>query len=209
MSLKPYNELVKLDVLPFCEYRSDKTRQIPYLNWAKCIELLHENGAEKVYYQPILSDKGHPLHMTDLEFGESGNRCYEVRVRVFIDENTYELSYPLINGMYVIDGKGVNQRAIHTALARAFVKCVAIHTGLGFDLWVKGGDGEDAMGDDLHSHDIWAIKKRIEQLVTVKIDNGKEMRDIYRHLHITEKQYNSIMGYFNTINNLEKMLKEL
>ena len=49
--LKPYSELVKIDVLPYCDKREakdDKGRkvQVPYLNWATCKNLLHENGAE-------------------------------------------------------------------------------------------------------------------------------------------------------------------
>jgi hypothetical protein len=45
--LKPYSELVKIDVLPFCEVRETKDEngkkiKVPYLNWAKCKELLHK-----------------------------------------------------------------------------------------------------------------------------------------------------------------------
>lgn len=41
--LKKYEELRKIDVTPYCEER-DKAL---YLNWAKCIDLLHENGDRK------------------------------------------------------------------------------------------------------------------------------------------------------------------
>ena len=42
--LKNFNEMRKVDVLPYCEKREGML----YLNWAKCIDLLHENGAETV-----------------------------------------------------------------------------------------------------------------------------------------------------------------
>lgn len=63
MALKSYNELVKLDVAKHCEYRDAKDEQgrkirVPYLNWAKCIELLHQNGAETVYYTPLRAPMG-------------------------------------------------------------------------------------------------------------------------------------------------------
>lgn len=45
--LKPYDELVKVNVLPYCAEREG----FMYLNWAKCMELLRENGAEKVYFE--------------------------------------------------------------------------------------------------------------------------------------------------------------
>lgn len=41
--LKPYKELRKIDIRPYCEEQEG----LLYLNCAKCIDLLHENGAEK------------------------------------------------------------------------------------------------------------------------------------------------------------------
>ena len=60
--LKPYNELVQVDVLPRCDYREAKDERgqkvkVPYLNWAVCKSMLHENGAETVYYTPLKTDK--------------------------------------------------------------------------------------------------------------------------------------------------------
>ena len=39
--LKPYSELVKVDVTKYCKKRDG----MDYLNWAKCVELFHEHGA--------------------------------------------------------------------------------------------------------------------------------------------------------------------
>ena len=41
--LKPYDEMIKIDVRPYCKKRDG----LDYLNWATCIKLLHENGAGK------------------------------------------------------------------------------------------------------------------------------------------------------------------
>ena len=51
--LKKFDELYKIDVMPYCDLKDgkdDKGKQIkiPYLNWAKCVTLLHDNGAERV-----------------------------------------------------------------------------------------------------------------------------------------------------------------
>lgn len=56
--LKGFNELVQIDVLPFCDKRkakddNGKPIEVPYLPWAKCKMLLHENGAGEVYFVPL------------------------------------------------------------------------------------------------------------------------------------------------------------
>ena len=135
--LKSYEELKKIDVTPFCEDRDGFT----YLNWAKCIDLLHENGAEKVYFAPIPDEKtGSSLRMTDQTFTDSKgntNRCYETRIKVVIDDNEYEMQSPVMNGSNPVKDNSMSQQRVWNSMCRSFVKCVAIHTGLGFNLWLK------------------------------------------------------------------------
>ena len=74
--LKPYAELRKVDVLPFCEMREakddkGKTIKVPYLNWAKCVDLLYQNGAEKVFFEPCTLPNGSSLIMSDEKFALS------------------------------------------------------------------------------------------------------------------------------------------
>ena len=142
--LKSYAELSKIDVTPYCDYRDAKDDQgrkikVPFLNWAVCKKLLHENGAESVYYTPMISDNGSYLfvsrEVTNKDGRETG--CYFVRVEIHIDEKTYQMDMPLLNGTNVVYDDTLNQLRIANAHARAFVKGVAIHTGLGFDLWAK------------------------------------------------------------------------
>ena len=62
MALLPFEELIKVDVRPFCETRKAKDDNgnvvdIPYLNWAKCVKLLHENGAKDVWAECYLCGK--------------------------------------------------------------------------------------------------------------------------------------------------------
>ena len=137
MALKPYEEMRKVDVRQYCEERDGMT----YLNWAKCIDLLHENGAEKVYWVPIPDEKtGSSLRMTDTTFTDSKsntNRCYETRIKVVIDDNEYEMQTPVMNGSNPVKDNSMSQQRVWNSMCRAFVKCVAIHTGLGFNLWLK------------------------------------------------------------------------
>lgn len=137
MAIKSYKEMREIDVRPYCEERDGML----YLNWAKCIALLHENGAEKVDWMPIPDEKtGSSLRMTEQTFTDSKgntNRCYETRIRVMIDDDEYEMQTPVMNGVNPVKDNSMNQQRLWNSMCRAFVKCVAIHTGLGFNLWLK------------------------------------------------------------------------
>lgn len=68
--LKSYAEMRKIDVSKECDKRKakdDRGREIevPYLNWAKCVELLHKNGADVVYFEPCVNANGSSLFMSD------------------------------------------------------------------------------------------------------------------------------------------------
>lgn len=137
MALKSYEEMRKIDVRPYCEERDG----MMYLNWAKCMALLHENGARKVNWLPIPDERtGTSLRMVDTVFTDSKgntNRCYETRIKVIIDDDEYEMQTPVMNGSNPVKDNSMSSQRVWNSMCRAFVKCVAIHTGLGFDLWLK------------------------------------------------------------------------
>jgi len=216
--LKPYSELVKIDVLPFCEQRDTKddrgkTVKVPYLNWAKCKELLHNNGAETVYFEPIVNEKtGSTLFMTDIPFTDSKgnqNRCFEVRVRIVIDELDFVQNYPLLNGMYVVREDTINQLRLSNAQARAFVKGVAIRTGLGFSLWLEEDKIPTDEPENLYFHSILKVKERVQKLITVKMDAGLSIPDICKELHIDEDQFNIYLKEYAVLDRLEKAIAKL
>ena len=132
--LKSYEELRKIDVKPYCKKRDG----LDYLNWAKCIELLHKNGAEVVHWEPIVDpETGSSLIMSKQTFTDSKgntNRCYETRIRVTIDDKVYEMQTPVMNGANPVKDNSMSQQRVWNSMCRAFVKCVAIKTGLGFDI---------------------------------------------------------------------------
>lgn len=218
--LKPYSELVKVDVLPFCEYREAKddkkrTIQVPYLNWAKCVDLLHEYGAETVWFEPCVNEKGSSLFMTEQVYGDEGktHRCYEVRVRITIDDLTFEVQHPLMNGSNPVKDNSISQQRIWTAQTRAFVKGVAIRTGLGFGLWLNNGDeSEDRVpAEDLNSHNIYAIRERMQQKCTALVKKGIPTAEIAQKVGVPEQ---TLLGYylggvFDEIFRLETELSKL
>ena len=63
--LKDYKEMLKVDVSKYVEKRDGAE----YLNWAKVVDLLHENGAEKVYFEPVVNpNTGSSLYMSEQVF---------------------------------------------------------------------------------------------------------------------------------------------
>ena len=216
--LKSFAELRKIDVLPYCEKREAKDEngrkiQVPYLNWAKCKDLLHENGAEVVYFEPLVNENGSTLFMTDVPFTDSKgnkNRCFEVRVKIVIDDLEFTQNYPLLNGVYVVREDTINQLRLSNAQARAFVKGVAIRTGLGFGLWVTNDETTQKNGEeDLYFHNILKIRERMERLITAKMDSGLTIQQICEQLRIDEDQFNVYMKQYAILDRLEKAIRKL
>lgn len=56
-------------------------------------------------------------------------------IHLFIDDIERVIDYPIIDGNTILTNP--NQLQLHKAELRGFVKCVAIHTGLGLSLWMK------------------------------------------------------------------------
>lgn len=216
--LKSFAELRKIDVLPYCEKRDAKDEngrkiEVPYLNWAKCKDLLHENGAEVVYFEPLVNENGSTLFMTDVPFTDSKgnkNRCFEVRVKIVIDDLEFTQNYPLLNGVYVVREDTINQLRLSNAQARAFVKGVAIRTGLGFGLWVTDDETIQKNGEeDLYFHNILKVKERMERLITAKMDSGLTVQRICEQLKIDEDQFNVYMKQYAILDRLEKAIRKL
>ncbi len=215
MPLKPYSELVQIDVLPFCDMREGKDDannkiNIPFLNWAKCKQLLHENGAESVYYTPLKDDNGSFVFCSKEVSNKDGRRtgCYFVAVDIHIDDKCYRMDMPLLNGSLVVYEDTLNQLRIANCHARAFVKGVAIHTGLGFQLWVKELDTDPAE-DDLSGHSIYAIKERVERTITAKLQHGGTLDELLSAVGMKRSTYEKTMTAIDNLALLEKKLREL
>lgn len=218
MAIKSWNEMRKFDVLPYCDQRDakdDKGRNIkvPYLNWAKCNDLLHEHGAEKVYFEPCVNANGSSLFMSDQVFTDSKgntNRCYEVRVKIVIDDMEFEAQYPLMNGSNPVKDNSLTQQRLWNAQTRAFVKGVAMRTGLGFGLWVSGDEAEDKTPvDDLSNHNLFSIKERMQQTYTKALMKGMSTSDIAKAVHKTEDEVRVLFTYFDQLNRFEQELNAL
>ena len=203
--LKSFNELRKVDVSPYIDTRDGG---LEYLNWAKCVDLLHENGAEVVYFDPLVNENGSSLFMSSQTFTDSKgnvNRCYEVAVRITIDDLQFVMRAPLMNGSNPVKDNSLSQQRVWNAQTRAFVKGVAIRTGLGFELWSKDFESA-AEDDDLSKHDIFKIKERVQQEYTAKLKQKLTTKEIADKLDMTEDEVKVLFTYFDAINRFEQKL---
>lgn len=206
--LKSWTELKGVDVKPFTETKPTGGKMLTYLPWSKCISLLHENGAEHVSFRPVLVDGSYLICSREVENSNKNNDirkcgCPFVRIEVEIDDRKWTYDYPLLDGANVIYDDNLNQRAIDKAHKRAFVKTVAMETGLGWSLWA-GEDEDDA--EDLSYHNIRAIQKRMQEKLTALLQRT-DIEVFCKQNQITQKNLNEIMTrYFNGIAWLESKL---
>lgn len=215
--IKSYAEMRTFDVTPYCDNREakddrGKTVKVPYLNWAKCKELLHQNGAEVVYFEPCVNANGSSLFMSDQVFTDKNgntNRCYEVRVKIVIDDLEFEAQYPLMNGSNPVKDNSLTQQRLWNAQTRAFVKGVAMRTGLGFGLWLDGMDEKGNGDEDLSRHSLFAIKERMQIAYTNAIKKGMSTRDIAERVGMTEDEVRVYFTYFDALNRFEQKLNAL
>ena len=205
--LKSFNEMRRVDVTPHIKQRDGAD----YLPWATVVDLLHENGAERVFFSPVYNENGSSLFMSDQTFTDTKgnvNRCYEVRIEVTVDDDTFIYSYPLLNGINPVKDNSLNQNVVFKAMARAFVKAIAIRYGLGFSLWSKD-ELDSQEEEDLYKHSLDAIKLRFQQTYTQKLQKRMSTKDIAEGLNMTEDEVKVIFTYFDQLKRFEAALQKL
>ncbi len=211
MGLKKYSDLRKVDVSKWVEKRDGAE----YLNWAKVVDLLHENGAEVVYFEPIVNEStGSSLFMSEQTYVDSKgntNRVYETAVKIVIDDLEFIQRGPVTNGANPVKDNSMTQQRLWNCQTRLFVKGVAIRTGLGFDLWLKEEtkNEKDTWEDDLNKHDIFKIKERCQIVYTQKLKLGLTTKEIASKLNKTEEEVKALFSYFDTLSTFEKELSNI
>lgn len=198
--LKPFKELYKADIKSEVKkkptfskaadgklQRNPESKWLDYLEWATILTLLYENGAESVTFGCLKNSQGYPAFYYD------GKNPF-VSIWVNIDEKHYEIDYPVIDGNKVEDAP--NQMTLHKAQQRAFVKCVAINTGLGLKLWQKEESTFDSLG---------AVEKEAKKLPELlpntdkwkdaiqAIKNGFTIAQIEKKYSLTEKNKDELL----------------
>lgn len=206
--LKSFNEMMEIDVTPYVKKREGAD----YLPWASVVALLYKNGANKVWYQPLYNDKGSSLFMSEQTFTDSKgntNRCYEIRIEVTVDDDTFTYTYPLLNGINPVKDNSLNQNVVHKAIQRAAVKAIAVRYGLGFSLWLQDDVDDGSESEDLSKHSLWAIKERFQVEYTRLIKKGMSTNDIAEALEMTTDEVKLHFSFFDSLDRFEKKMQKL
>ena len=213
--LKSYEELRKVDVTPFTEER-DKAEYLPY---NKCIDLLHEHGAEVVYFLPVQNPKnGSSLYESDSVFEDKNgvkNRCYETRIEIHIDDKVYYMQSPVMNGANPVKDNSMSQQRVWNSMTRSFVKAVAMYTGLGFSLWLdeETNERKEQAEADMF-HDIKKVQERVFETITAIQKKGNlSLAQIAEKLGRSEDELKQYLNQYKILdaveNNLNIILREL
>ena len=206
--LKPYDELRKIDVSAFTEKRDGAD----YLPYNKCIDLLHENGAEVVYFLPVQNPKtGGSLYESETVFEDKNgvkNRCYETRIEIHIDDKVYYMQSPVMNGANPVKDNSMSQQRVWNSMTRSFVKAVAMYTGLGFSLWLKEEEDERNQQHKADQyHDIMQVQNRVFETVTAIQKKGNmTIADIAKQMDRTEDELRTYLKYYSILNAVEHNL---
>lgn len=208
--IPPFQELRKVDLSEYTKKRDGAD----YVNWAVIKQLLHDFGSEKVYFEPVAQNNGSSLIMTDKVFidrDKRTNQVYETRIKVIIDDLEFEIQGPVMNGSNPVKDNSMSQQRLWNSQTRLFVKGVAIHTGLGFDLWsrIERAEDEENIEENLYIHNLFKIKERIQEIYIEKMKSGLTTKDIAQHLNKTEDEVKAIFSYFDIINSFERDLHNL
>ena len=205
---KSFTEMLNVNVEPYLKSRDGA----PYLPWGKCKELLHLYGAETVFFEPCVNKDGSSLFMSEQSFVDkngNSNRCYEVRVKITIDNDVFFMQAPVMNGGNPVKDNSMSQQRVWNAQTRAFVKGVAMKTGLGFSLWVGEDDYDDEF-DDVGRHNLFSIKERFQQEYTRALNRvGMSTKKLAEALEMTEDEVKTHFTYFDQLDRLEKKLIKL
>lgn len=206
--LKGFNELRELDLSQYIKKRDGAD----YLPWAVCVDLLHQHGAEYVDFEPLTNANGSSLFMSEKTFTDKNgntNNCYEVAVKVTIDDLQFVQREPLMNGSNPVKDNSLTQQRLGNAQKRAFVKGVAIRTGLGFGLWSEDIDDITDVADDLSNHSLKVIKERILEKVTTLMKQGISEDEIAQRNNMTIEEMKGLFSYFTSINRFERALNDM
>ena len=181
--LKPFNELYKLDVKDLIETREDsKGKKNSYLSWSTVLALLYQQGAQNVKMSSLSNTDGYPAF-----FDKNGIHPF-VKVVVLIDENEYQIDYPVINGYQAVVSPSALD--IHIAQQRAFVKCVAINTGLGLSLWAseeKEKEVEKKTGDKY-------LNSMLSEEINRLIKKFGTAAKVYEKLNVKRQFFGSLLA---------------
>ena len=197
-----------MDVTPYTEKRDGAD----YLPYNQCIDLLRQNGAEKVFWLPVQNPRtGGSLYESETVFEDKNgvkNRCYETRIEIHIDDNVYYMQSPVMNGANPVKDNSMSQQRVWNSMARSFVKAVAMYTGLGFSLWLKEEEQDRKLQEQADQyHDVIKVQDRVFETITaIQKKVNMSIADIAEKMGRTEDELRNYLKYYSILNAVEHNL---
>lgn len=206
---KSFLELYKLDITSHIKTRDVMKKNVTgewvkdtskppmkYLEWSKVLILLYELGANTIKYGNVCDEKtGHPVFLNGL------NTAPFVKIWVKIDQETYEITHPVLNGYE--KGYADNQSHIHNATQRAFVKCVAVNTGLGLSLWERDEETNSIVPDEVLKEEILKWNIRMTNLFNAASNKLGGHDNVHAELNTNTKELKAIYDGDNVLRKQE------
>lgn len=189
MTIKSFRDLFQTDISKETVSRPVKKNsnlKLEYLEWANCIKLLYENGAEKVSYGMKKNENEYPCF-----YNHNGESPF-VTVWVQIDDDCFEEDYPIINGMYPVANP--TQMDINKAKQRGFVKAVAINTGLGLSLWIKEEQimNTDEMQKEINKNESLTLNDKLTTLFAKALQKLGDKDLLYTTLQSSKEEMSKL-----------------
>ena len=157
---------------------------------------------------------GWKYEITDkrIENGTDGEVVAVVDVAVFIrDDNEWSAPIPGTGGSLLVAKESKGLRTSDEAFKMALTDALGVAMkalGVAADVYFNE-DPTKYDREDPTAHSLLVIGRRIEQLVTKKINEGTDLREILAKLKISEKQFNMYMNMAKSLDAFEKAVREL
>ena len=101
----------------------------------------------------------------------------------------------------------MSQQRVWASQCRAFVKGVAVRTGLGFSLWLKG-DIESDFGDDISRQDIMKYCEKLQRLYSdTLVTTGYSTKQLAEAIGYAEDDVGVFFKYCRDLAQFEDRLK--
>lgn len=162
-------------------------------------------------WKPEISDKR-------TEEGADGQKIAIVDINLYI-RNGEQWSDPIpgTGGSMLVANETKGPYTSDEAFKMAYTDAISVAAkmlGLGADVYYREdlenfSENTKYDKDDLSSHNVLAVRARIEQEVTAKINAGMDFKDILSALRINEKQFRQILGYADKLKSFEKAILSL
>ncbi len=147
-----------------------------------------------------------------IEDGFEGERVAVVDINAYIkDGDRWSDPIPGTGASPLIAKETKGLRTDDEAYKKAFTDAQSVAfklLGLAADVYFDN-DPTKYDRDDPTAHDVMVIKRRIERLITEKINRGMDMKDILASLKLSEKGLNEILRFADRLNNFEQAVRNL